>query len=208
VLSWPGAGAWSGRYGPTRTRRDDRWSQPRYVRWWNDWCSRTHVGLSARPGELIDLGYRVGRDDPPDPGGRRAPARAAAYVVFLLRDRDSKFTEAFDDVLSGNGTRVIKTLDRSLRANSFAERVGGKASPQVPGSRADPRRAACPQGRSRVRPALQRPAAESGQRQKPSLHQTDHAVDIAARIERRRVFGALISEYGRAALRAQEPGRL
>ena len=35
---------------------------------------------------------------------------------FLLRDRDSKFTAAFDDVLTGNGTRVIKTPVRSPRA--------------------------------------------------------------------------------------------
>jgi putative transposase len=46
---------------------------------------------------LMDFGERAGR------------------FKFLIRDRDSKFTGAFDDVFSGNGTRVIKTPVRSHR---------------------------------------------------------------------------------------------
>jgi hypothetical protein len=54
-----------------------------------------------------------------DLGGR------AERFKFLIRDRDSKFTTAFDDVLSGNGIRIIKTPVRSPRANSYAERFVG-----------------------------------------------------------------------------------
>jgi putative transposase len=39
-----------------------------------------------------------------------------ASFTFLVHDRDSKFTAAFDDVFAGNGTRVIKTPVRSPRA--------------------------------------------------------------------------------------------
>jgi transposase InsO family protein len=49
----------------------------------------------------------------------------ASRFKFLIRDRDSKFAAAFGDVLSGNGTRVIRTPVRSPQANSFAERFVG-----------------------------------------------------------------------------------
>jgi putative transposase len=48
----------------------------------------------------------------------------AGQFKFLIRDRDSKLTTAFDGVCTGNGTRVIKTPARSPRANAFAETAG------------------------------------------------------------------------------------
>jgi putative transposase len=43
-------------------------------------------------------------------------------VRFLIRDRDSKYSAAFDEVLRSERIRTVKTPVRAPRANAIAER--------------------------------------------------------------------------------------
>jgi putative transposase len=148
------------------------------------------LGVTAHPnGEwtvqqarnlLMDLGERAGR------------------FKFLLRDRDSKFTTAFDEVFAGNGTRVIRTPVRSPRANAFAERFVGTLRRECLDHRLI-------LGERHLRKVLAEFARHyNGHRPHQSLQQEppqppSSSVDITARIERKQVLGGLIHEYRRAA---------
>jgi putative transposase len=123
----------------------------------------------------------------------------ATRFRFLIRDRDSKFTAAFDEVLAGNSTRIIKSPVRSPRANSFAERYVGTLRREcldhllIHGER-HLRRVLAEYARhyNEHRPHQSR-------EQRPPLHEPGQSADVTARIKRTHVVQGLISEYRRAA---------
>src|SRR6266581_2619364 len=45
-----------------------------------------------------------------------------AGIRFLIRDRDSKYSGPFDEVLRSEGIRIVKTPVRAPKANAIAER--------------------------------------------------------------------------------------
>ena len=83
---------------------------------------------------FIELGSRRvhlgGCTANPDPAWVTQQARNLArewldvegQVRFLVRDRDSKFTRAFDKVFRSEAVRVLRTPVRAPRANAYAER--------------------------------------------------------------------------------------
>jgi len=48
--------------------------------------------------------------------------KRAAPIKFLIRDRDQKFTERFDEVFRSDGIEVVRTPFRAPQANGVAER--------------------------------------------------------------------------------------
>jgi transposase InsO family protein len=49
----------------------------------------------------------------------------ANSIKFLLRDRDSRFTTAFDAVFAAEGIRTLTSPPRAPRANAICERMIG-----------------------------------------------------------------------------------
>lgn len=123
----------------------------------------------------------------------------AGKFRFLIRDRDAKFTAAFDAVFTDIGAKVIKTPVRAPQANAFAERFVGTV------------RRECLDhllivSERHLRGVLTQWQAHyndhrphQARQQRAPNDTADRFVSLTAAIQKRPVLGGLINEYHRAA---------
>ncbi len=124
----------------------------------------------------------------------------ASTLKFLVRDRDAKFTAAFDAVFTAVGIRIIKTPAQAPRANAIAERLIGSARRECLDQMliAGERHLRLVFGEYADHYNTHRPHRRLNQNP-PAGHTDPPANGTTARVVRRDRLGGLIHEYAQVA---------
>src|SRR4051812_34394636 len=133
---------------------------------------------------MLDLGERAGQ------------------FRFLIRDRDTKYTDVFDEVFTSEGIEVLRSPPQAPRANAYAERWVRTVRRECLDRMLiyNPRHLLVILGEFVVHYNEHGPHQSGDQRPPHATNTEPAAVNLAtARVRRRKILNGLINEYSQAA---------